>query len=420
MNNPSLHSLKFRLIVALVVIVTVTSTLFATGVLFIKQQLEEVIFGDLVRQQMQTLLADFDSSHYANDFLFERWNFYHDGNTDGLAPEIMQLPLGSHHSVSAGAHFYQVEVASIQGQKVFLTYDITAWENQEHEILRLLLYGVGLVLLAAIVMGISAAKAILAPVRALSQRLATIKPGERKLTIAQDFQGSEIGQIAAAFDQYLERIDNFVERERSFTAAASHELRTPLSVMMGAVDVLGSNPQSEASSRAIDRIKRACRDMLAFIETTLFLSREEASTINQGPPARLSAIIEGLLRDCEAQCRDKHIRIETRFLGEPRLDHPASLLQITLGNILRNAIEHTHEGTITLTVDNHQVCVEDSGEGIHPDSLPRVYERSYSTKPGGTGMGLDLVKRICERFHWLITIESTPGKGTKVLITFAK
>jgi len=58
------------------------------------------------------------------------------------------------------------------------------------------------------------------------------------------------------------------------------------------------------------------------------------------------------------------------------------------------------------------------GAGIPEDQLPHVFDRSYTTKPSGTGMGLNLVKRICDRFNWQIEIDSEPGRGTTVVVSF--
>lgn len=412
------RSLKFRVLLALLLIVTVTSSLFAGGVMLIKAQLEEVIFGNMVADQLETLKHQLDSNTYVADSLFDGWEFYFAGSKEPPPPQIAALVQGSHHSVAVGDLFYQIDVGQWNGEPAYLAYDVTEWENQEHLVLRMLLYGLLLVMIAALLMGLSASRAILAPVRALTSRLTQIQPGERSLHIAQDYRGSEIWEIAAAFDKYMERLDQFVERERSFTSAASHELRTPLSVMMGAVDVLAANPLSPASERAVARIQRACKEMLAFIEATLYLAREDSNQINQDAPADLAAIIERLIEDNAAQIDAKGIKIERHFHGSPNLDVPFSLIQITASNILRNALEHTQTGSITIEVSDTGFAISDTGEGISAANLDKVFDRAYSTKSEGTGLGLNLVRRICDRFHWQIAIDSTVGVGTKVSIAF--
>lgn len=411
-------SLRWRIILVLGLIVTVTSALFAYGVLQMKEQLEEVIFDDMVRGQLEELLQQVDHQTYDDSKLFRDWAFHYGDAAADAHPALRALGPGSHHSVFIDDRYYQVEVGSHGGQPVYLTYDITGWEQQEHELLELLAWGIGLLAIVAVILGSQASRTILAPVKALTDRLSSIHPRERNLRISGEFAGNEIGQIATAFDTYLERLDQFVDRERSFTAAASHELRTPLSVMMGAIDILDAQPQPPASQRALARLKRACGEMRAFIEATLFLSREDSTTIHDEPKAHLPEIIMGLLEDNQPQLTERSITVTTDVPDSLVLTQPASLVQIMLGNILRNAIEHTRNGNIVIVASDSEVTVRDTGTGIPAADLPHIFERSYTTKKDGLGLGLNLVKRICDRFGWQINIASTVGEGTTTIIRF--
>jgi len=414
----NIASLRMRLILALVIIVTVTSTLFAGGVILIKQQLEAVIFGNMVHEQLEVLQQQLDSGTYSENSLFDNWMLYTDAETMALPAELSALTPGTYHSVIVDGNYYQVEVGERNGHKIYLTYDITDWENLEHQLLEMLAYGVGIVLLAAIFMGRQASKAVLAPVLSLAERVSGIQPKQRNVRIAEDYQGNEISLIATAFDRYQERLDQFVDRERSFTASASHELRTPLSVMMGAVDVLDSQEQNAVSKRALSRIKRACAEMLAFIEATLFLSREDSSTISQTTPVKVDNVIQSVLEDNISAAEEKGLRVSTELQSELSLQQPDSIVRIMVSNILKNAIEHTHQGEINITLAQGKLTISDTGSGIPEKDLPHIYDRSYTTKVGGTGLGLNLVKRICDRFNWQISVSSVEDKGTEVVIDF--
>lgn len=410
-------SLRTRLIVALTLIVTVTSALFAYGVLFMKENLEEVIFDSMVREQLDVLLTQMDQGSYDPTALFKDWSFQ-TGN-ESVHPTLRALSPGSHHSVRIDDRYYQVEVGMLDGTPVYLSYDITEWEHLEHDLFQMLAWSIGILLLAALLMGRQASRAILAPVDALSARLAAMQPRQRNLRIASDFEGDEISRIARAFDQYMERLDQFVERERSFTAAASHELRTPLSVMLGALDVLESQQQSPAAQRAVARLRRACEEMRAFIEATLLLAREDATTILDAAPVPIARILQGLIEDSQPLLQQRNIQVSNTVPADFMLPQPPSLLQIMLGNILRNAIEHTRDGRISIALHGTTLTVQDSGTGIAAEHLPRIFERNFTTKPDGVGLGLDLVRRIADRFEWLVKVSSEPGQGTRVAIHFA-
>lgn len=411
-------SLRQRLILTTVVIVTFTSTLFAGGVMLLKQQLEEVTFGRMVREHMQVLLQNAESIHGAIDPVFTEWQFVRGEDIEALPPAVRSLSVGDHHSVRIGRKHFQINIAEHQGEKVYLLYDISEWEEQEHKLLLSLLGGVLVVLALALFMATQAANSILAPVRRLTARLATIHPDQRNVRIVGDFEDQDIGQIAAAFDAYSTRIDQFVERERSFTAAASHELRTPLSVMMGAVDVIDSNRSETAIDRALGRMRRACGEMQAFIEATLFLSREQQSGISDSSSADLCEVVLQVIDNNQEPLGSAGIEIKTDFQGKPMLEVPESIAKIVVANLLRNAIEHTPGGCIEVYVDNGKLVVRDNGEGIASDHLPKIFDRSFSTKASGAGLGLNMVKRICDRFDWDIQVDSQPGEGTEVSVSF--
>lgn len=412
------NSLKRRIIVTTVIIVTVVSTLFAGCLLLIKQRLEESTFGRLVHEHLEILINEPQSAEILSHELFKEWRFYRGDDVAELPGYVRALPPGSYHSIDIDHHYYHLQVEPTPQGKVYLTYDVTEWEEQEHALLATLFYGVLVVLIAAVIIANRSSRIILSPVRSLTDRLANIEPGERGVRIAGEFRGSEIGQIASAFDTYSARLDQFVERERSFTASASHELRTPLSVMMGAVDVLDANVESPLAERALARIKRACGEMQAFIEATLFLSREGGGSINQGEVINVAELLQEVVEDNRDRIAAAGIEVQVNAPSPLPLDVPASIVKITLNNILLNAIEHTEGGRIRVDLEGDCLTFADTGVGIPPEQLPHVFDRSYTSKPSGTGMGLNLVKRICDRFNWQIEIDSEPGQGTKVVLNF--
>ncbi|GAB1257541.1 HAMP domain-containing sensor histidine kinase [Aurantivibrio plasticivorans] len=414
----SIKTIRARIILTLVVIVTITSVVFAVGLLLIKQKLEEATFGNMVHGQMLSLVAQLDQGTEVNPHFLGGWDLYGITDSQPVPKELKQLAVGSYHSLRIADHHYQVEVLEYRGRHLVLTYDISEWENQEHAILEILLYGGVIVLAFAVIVGLQASSSILSPVRALSSQLSKIKPAQRNLRIAPAYSGNEIGEIALAIDSYLQRLDAFVAREQSFSAAASHELRTPLSVIIGAVDILEGQPLSDISHRAVARIQRAITEMLGFIEATLFLARENCSTITAESVSQVKVIIDEVIDDADVLASSANNQLTLRTLAEPTLAVPPSIVKITIGNIVRNALEHTHEGSVSITLAENYVDVVDTGEGISADHIGQIFDRDYSTKSDGTGIGLDIVKRVCERFDWKIDVDSQAGKGTRVRLWF--
>ena len=410
-------SLRTRFILLIATIVTLSSFLFALALVVIKDRLEEATFGEMVRDQLGVILS---TGHEHNEIaVLSDWDFYL-GEDLALLPEALQsLPPGSHHSVIADGRYYQVEAARVDGQPVLLTYDITQWEEQEHALLLWLLYGALVVLLVSLLLAWLVTRAGLRPLYSLTARLASIRPDQRQIQIADDFSDHEVSLIAREFDRYQHRLDQFVDREKFFSAAASHELRTPLSVILGAVDVIEARQTDGSHDKPLQRVRRACEEMLAFIEATLFLTREDYQFNDDAGTCNVETIVRESLAENQQQIQAQRIAVDYTPVTELTVSERPSIVKMAVGNILKNAIEHTSDGRITVQQTSQSLTVSDTGTGIAAADLGRVFEHSYTTKAGGTGLGLTLVKKICDRLGWRIDINSEEGKGTQVVIDFS-
>lgn len=414
-------SLRWRLILTMVTMVTVSTAVFSTGIVLIKNRLEAVTFGELVSGQMDIILNQPSRAINESDRLFPEWQF-HDGEDAAVLPDpIRQLPDGSYHSITMRDRYYQLEVRTTEEHgKAYLFYDIDEWERQEHTVLLMTLAGSVLVLIIAILLADGFSRAVLAPLDRLTRRLRNLSPYQRGVRIAGDFRGREVHRIASAFDHYQKRMDRFVERETFFTAAASHELRTPLSVIMGAGDILEQRLHDDPSARrALQRIQRACGDMQGFIEVTLLLAREENRSLPDEHETSISEQIQKWIRESRPALQQIPLHVHEDLAGDLCVRQAPGVVTMVIGNVLKNALDHAGAGDLWIRQHGSTVEIRDNGAGIHPEDLPRVFDRDFTTRADGTGMGLNLVQRICERFRWKIRIASEPGLGTTVILDFS-
>ncbi len=259
---------------------------------------------------------------------------------------------------------------------------------------------------------------ILAPVTALAERLSHIDPRRRGMRIAGEFSRHELAPIAASVDRFLERLDGFVEREQSFTATASHELRTPLAVIQGATEIIMEQTRACATSQnALARIQRASNEMSEFIHALLMLSREAQIHTEPGEFCDVGEIVARVVADSAQLLEDRQVAIESECDSVLRVQAPGSLVTILARNLIRNAVAHTDEGSIVCTVEGRTLSIRDPGRGIAPEHLAHVFDRNFTTRPGGHGVGLYLSKRICDRYGWQIALESS-AKGTTACVRF--
>lgn len=227
--------------------------------------------------------------------------------------------------------------------------------------------------------------------------------------------------LAKSLHGFASRIERFVEREGDFTRDASHELRTPMTVIRMACDLLLADGALDAhATRSVKRIQAATRDMMALVEAFLILAREG----DTGLPDE-DFLVNEIVRDEVEKARplllDKPVQLD---LDEPAafaLHAPPRVLSVLLGNLLRNACLYTESGTITVRVLPGELLIQDTGIGIGADQLARVFDPFYRVqrdRNDGHGIGLNIVRRLSERFGWPVSLESEPGKGTIARIRF--
>lgn len=237
----------------------------------------------------------------------------------------------------------------------------------------------------------------------------------------------ELGQVAQAFDAMLTRLETSFNRLSDFSANLAHELRTPLNNLRGEAEVALSRVRDPdeyekvlvSSLEEYDRLSRMVDDLL-------FLARAE----KQGEPF-LFACRDELLQLCDyfgTVAEEKDITITCTGEGVVQADR--ALFQRAVGNLLSNAIRYTPAGgRINLSVSTDAeastvISIGDSGIGIPPDALPRVFDRFYRSKEArgvhasGSGLGLSIVKSIMELHNGSVKIESIPSKGTTATLLF--
>ncbi|MDF1820081.1 MAG: HAMP domain-containing sensor histidine kinase [Alcanivoracaceae bacterium] len=228
---------------------------------------------------------------------------------------------------------------------------------------------------------------------------------------------SEVAVLVVALEAYSERLVGFVERERQFTRDASHELRTPLAVIRANMELLSAK---HGTSPAMRRIEDTLDDMESLIETLLLLARSEGTSL---PDEELIIndmalnLLERIMPLAERKSVD--VRLQQRAMLS--VHAPETVLNIVLTNLVRNAINYTGSGQVTVEVDTRSVTVCDTGPGISAEDLARLmqpFERGSRVGEAGTGLGLAIVQRLCERYRWQLEFASVKGQGTQVRVVF--
>lgn len=229
----------------------------------------------------------------------------------------------------------------------------------------------------------------------------------------------ESRQLALALHAMAGKVAEHVARERNFTRDASHELRTPLTVIRMASDMALADPElAMQQKRSLQRIQRAGRDMEAIIDAFLLLAREvepPLETFDVGEVVRQEA------ETAEELLAGKPVSLRLSIDGPQPLLAPAGVMHVVISHLLRNACHYTEAGEVEVRVADGTMVVRDTGIGMSPEALAKVFDpffRAGGAGPQGTGLGLPIVRRLCERCGWRIEIDSTLGQGTTASVHY--
>jgi signal transduction histidine kinase len=293
---------------------------------------------------------------------------------------------------------------------------------EENNIIRpgqVILISIAVLLVPGILLGMFTSRAILAPMGRLMERIRALKPENLPANFSDKPETNEIGVLTTTLEQTMSRIREFIDREKEFTRDASHELRTPLTIAKGAVEIIESQPEAETNGlikRPLARIKRSVLEMEQTIETFLWLAREDVDPRGR---CRAGEVVDRVVEGSRHLLYGKAVEIELRVDQQVEIAVKAEILHIVVGNLLKNALNYTRKGKVTLVVAPDFLEVSDTGMGIDQDRIQSVTNAHVKgAASSGFGLGLNIVKRLCTRFGWDMEIASQPGKGTRVRILY--
>jgi signal transduction histidine kinase len=272
----------------------------------------------------------------------------------------------------------------------------------------------------AFVVGYLLARVLVKQVADLAERVNLLAPGDGQMgLLTQPDMDEEVAQLARALDDYQNRIKRMLQREQEFTANISHELRTPITTILTSCELLVTIPDlpTRAHSR-IKMIESAATRMGEQLQALLFLAREQALGVTE-PVALAECVFDAVEPICSEIYRKK-LNFEVSIAPAVTVTLNRQALHTALMNLLRNAVQYTENGFIRVEFNNRCLSISDSGIGIEPAYLPLLYERFFrgASQGEGLGIGLAIVKRICDHYGWIIEVDSTPGKGTTFHIIF--
>lgn len=331
--------------------------------------------------------------------------------------ELRQLPAGLHELTLDNQHVHAV--LRDQGDSRYaVVQEVDELEHTELIILLSLASGFAVSVLLAIVLGMLSVRRLIAPVAALADAVQR-NAGATELPSlnAQD----EIGVLARAFAKRTDELQHFLQREQMFTGDVSHELRTPLTVMLGAAEVLSAQLADQPVQYATaQRIRRVAGETAQRVSALLLLAR--APETLDAPRTVLNDIVEAEMERYRPLLQGKTVECRLEWHEQVAAHVRPELAGIIIGNLLRNACQHTEQGSITVQLGPGRLVVEDTGTGIPQRVRERLFERFVheGNWPAyeGAGLGLSIVKRVAEHIGWDVRLETVQAGGTRFVLCF--
>ncbi|HBX38820.1 MAG TPA: sensor histidine kinase [Pseudohongiella sp.] len=337
---------------------------------------------------------------------------------DNIASLPAALHEWAHSNPEAGLHEFpaeQLHVAVIpvdtEQRNAFVVFDVAGIEAASSEDWWWLLVITGVVGTLGVLgfgLGVFVMRRAVAPVVQLADVVAEIDPEklsaeDHKRIASARFGDDEVGVLARTLERTLERISAFVERERYFTSSASHELRTPITVIAGALELLEQSSLPANDVKALDRVRRATRDMNATIEMFLCLARETDDGLYEEQFA-VTPLVNQAIDQQHYLLRGKSVDVVLDEMANPLVTGHPQAFSIAVNNLVRNAFENTRDGQgpIRILIKDCELFV--TNQLSREDETPEVSVESSS--PQGYGLGLGIVERLCERNGWSFSLHA--------------
>jgi len=308
---------------------------------------------------------------------------------------------------------------------------------------RYLILGTTISIVLAAIVGAFLARRALAPIDTITEIASTITR-TRDLGNRIDIRdnASEVGRLAATFNEMLDRIQRLFQAQERLIGDVSHELRTPLTTIQGNVELLqrmaaastGGGAMrleiaSELFKESLSEVQAESERMNKMISDLLLLAQADSGALQiQMAPVEMDTVLLDVYRQTrrlveryKGRADALEIRLGSEDQAQVRGDRDR-LRQVLL-NLAENAVKYTHPGgVVTFSLENRggwvRISVADTGIGISPEQQALIFDRFYradkarSRELGGSGLGLSIAQRIAQAHGGKITVESQPGVGS--------
>lgn len=289
----------------------------------------------------------------------------------------------------------------------------------------------GLILVLAPLGGFWLAGRATRPLARIIDTAARLRPSNLNERLPVRGTGDELDRLSQTINGMLDRLATYLEQHREFIANAAHELRSPVSAVRATVEVaLSGRLTAEERDALLGEVLEECDALAGLVNRLLLLAEGDAGRLEPtGQSADLGTAVRKSIEMFRGAAEARGVDLFCPRLDSAVVPGDESHLRQVVNNLLDNALEFTPEGgRVTVEVRRGaeaELVVEDTGTGIAPVDLPRVFDRFYrgdrsrQRRSGGrgSGLGLSICQSIVTALGGRIGVASVPGRGTRFAVT---
>jgi signal transduction histidine kinase len=235
----------------------------------------------------------------------------------------------------------------------------------------------------------------------------------------------EIGMIVETYNRLLERLAKGVEKQKSFISNASHELKTPLARIVSTLDLIGWDKNNLEEQKQIKAIQNELIQLSKKVDSLLALSKYDMGNTTPKESIFPKKIVERVVNDNKIQIEKMALTTTIEIDESLEISGDRVGFELAVANIISNAVKYNKKGGEVKIVgerNNGQywLKVSDEGKGMSSAEKERVFDRfwrsSSQSESSGFGIGMSLVKQICDKNNWVVRYEKSDSEGTEVVL----
>jgi signal transduction histidine kinase len=270
----------------------------------------------------------------------------------------------------------------------------------------------------------------LAPLRSLVQTMKAVSRGSLSSRVPSPTTGDEMGELTSMFNQMLDRVERLVNGMKETLDNVAHDLRTPVARMRAASELRLREAPGPEDRSALEDCAEFAEVVSETLNSILDLAEAESGTMKlKLQKVSISNLVKPVIELYEMVAEDKAILISFEARIDPEVTVDAARIKQALGNLCDNAIKYSKPGSevafsATESQDAVTITVRDRGEGIHPDDIPRIWDRLFradrSRSQPGQGIGLSIVRAIVKAHGGTVDVTSEVGVGSTFFVRLPK